>query len=277
MKFRFHSCSALPLLISLSFGAPFAGFAQDVLPTSKILVISREYTKLGKDGAPHQMVEGAYPRALAAGKISNYYYAAVSLSGPSRALFFHGYSSFADMAAANKAATSDSTLSATLDRTNAADADLLSSKDYSVWVKRDDLSLNPGFRVGARYEEISQFVVRPGHYTEWEELVKMVIDGYKKGVPGAHWGTFEEAYGPTGGIFLVITTIKAASELDAEEAQGKQFEEAMGTDGMKKMQELEAACVESRQNNLFVIDPKMSYPPEAWVKAEPDFWMPGKK
>ena len=86
----------------------------------------------------------------------------------------------------------------------------------------------------------------------------------------------DEAYGTTGGVFLVITTIKAATELDAEEAQDKQFEEAMGTDGMKKMQELEAACVESRQTNLFVIDPKMSYPPEAWVKADPDFWMPGR-
>ena len=277
MKFRFHCISALPLLISLSFGAPFAVLAQDVLPTAKVLVISREYTKLGKDGAPHQMVEGAYPRTLAAGKIPNHYYAAVSLSGPPRALFFHGYSSFADMAAEQKAATSDSTLSATLDRTNAADADLLSSKDYSVWVKRDDLSLNQGFRVGTRYEEITQFVVRPGHHQEWEELVKMVIDGYKKGVPGAHWGTYEEAYGTTGGVYLVITTIKAATELDAEEAQDKQFVEAMGTDGMKKMQELEAACVESRQTNLFVIDPKMSYPPEAWVKADPDFWMPGKK
>jgi hypothetical protein len=277
MKFRFHCSSTLPLLISLSFGAPFAVLAQDILPSPKVLVISREYTKLGKEGAPHQAVEGAYPNALAAGKVPNHYYAAVSLSGPSRALFFHSYSSFADMAAAQKAATSDSTLSATLDRTNSADADLLSSKDYSVWVKRDDLSLNPGFRVGSRYEEITQFVVRPGHYTEWEELVKMVIAGYKKGVPGAHWGTYDEAYGTTGGVFLVITTIKAATELDAEEAQDKQFEEAMGTDGMKKMQELEAACVESRQTNLFVIDPKMSYPPEAWVKADPDFWTAGKK
>ncbi len=272
MKFPFRCRAALPLLMLLSCSAPFALFAQDVIPTAKVLVISREFTKPGKDGAPHQMVEGAYPRALAAGKIPNRYYALVSLSGPPRALFFHGYSSFADMAAEGRGASSDSTLSATLDRTNAADGDLLSSKDYSVWVKRDDLSLDPGFRVGARYEEISQFKIRPGHYKEFEELVKLVTDGYKKGVPGAHWGTYEQAYGTSGTAFLVITTIKSATELDAEEAQGKQFEEALGADGMKRMQELEASCVESRQTNLFFIDPKMSYPPEAFVKAEPDFW-----
>ena len=27
-------------------------------------------------------------------------------------------------------------------------------------------------------------------------------------------------------------------------------------------------------DNLFQISPKMSYPPESWVKAEPDFWKP---
>jgi hypothetical protein len=227
MKFPFRCSAALPLFMSISCSAPFALLAQDVIPTAKVLVISREFTKPGKDGTPHQMVEGAYPRALAAGKIPNRYYALVSLSGPPRALFFHGYSSFADMAAEGRGATSDSTLSATLDRTNAADGDLLSSKDYSVWSKRDDLSLDPGFRVGARYQEVMQFVIRPGHYREWEELVKLVIDGYKK-VPGAHFGTYEEAYGSPGSGYLVLISVKSAADLDAEEGRGKQFEEALG-------------------------------------------------
>ena len=277
MKLLFRRRAALPLLLSLSFGASFALLAQDVLPTAKILVISREYTKPGKDGAPHQAVEAAYPRALGASKSPGHYYALVSLSGPSRALFFHGYSSFAEWAEQHKTATSDPTLSAAIDRADAADGDLLSAKDYSVWTKRDDLSLNPGFRVGARVEEIYQYVIRPGHSQEWEELVKIVMDGYKKGVPSAHWGVYEEAYGSPGGGFLVIITHKSAAELDAAEAEDKQFIEAVGADGMKKLDELEAACVESRQRNLFVIDPKMSYPPEAFVKADPDFWNAAKK
>ena len=277
MKLLFHRRATLPLLMSLSFGAPFALFAQDVLPTAKILVISREFTKPGKDGAPHQMVEAAYPRALAASKIPSYYYALTSLSGPPRALFFHGYSSFAEWAEDHKSAVSDSTLSAAIDRADVADGDLLSAKDYSVWTKRDDLSLNPGFRVGARVEEIYQYIIRPGHSQEWEELVKLVQDGYKKGVPGAHWGVYEEAYGSPGGGFLILITRKSAAELDAGEGEEKQFVEAMGAEGLKKLDELEAACVESRQRNLFVIDPKMSYPPEAMVKADPDFWKPSSK
>jgi hypothetical protein len=276
MKLPICSRSIWPLFLTFCLTAPVALLAQeDVLPTTKILVISREYTKPGKDGAPHQAVEGVYPKAFAGSK-GNHYYAAVSVSGPSRALFFHGYDSFAEWAAERMTAVTPA-MADTLDRTNAADGDLLSSKDYSVWTKRDDLSLNPGFRVGSRMEEIMQFFIRPGHTQEWEQLVKMVIEGYKKGVPGSHWGVYQMAYGTPGGAFLVIITHKSAAELDAAEADSKKFEEAMGADGIKKLDELEAACVESRQSNLFVIDPKMSNPPEAFVKAEPAFWKPAAK
>jgi hypothetical protein len=51
----------------------------------------------------------------------------------------------------------------------------------------------------------------------------------------------------------------------------------MGEDGMKKLNELETAAIESRQSNLFAFNPKMSYPPDAWVKADPDFWKPKAK
>ena len=72
--------------------------------------------------------------------------------------------------------------------------------------------------------------------------------------------------------YLLLTTVKSATDIDAEFASNKQFVEAMGEDGMKKLAQVEAACVEARQDNLFVFDPKMSYPPEAIMKADPDFW-----
>ena len=74
--------------------------------------------------------------------------------------------------------------------------------------------------------------------------------------------------------FIFITTVKSGADIDGEFASGKRFEAAMGPDGLKKLDELAAACIESEQTNLFEIDPKMSYPPDAFVKAEPDFWKP---
>ena len=75
-------------------------------------------------------------------------------------------------------------------------------------------------------------------------------------------------------IFLVITAMKSASEIDRSFAQGKEFEAAMGEDGMKKLSELSAAAIESTQSNLFAFNPRMSYVSDDWVKADPDFWKP---
>jgi hypothetical protein len=265
----FRRMAALPLLASLACSSSTLLFAQDILPSAKLLVISREYTKPGKDGAPHQAVEGAYPKALAAGKVPNHYYAAVSLSGPPRVLFFHGYDSYAEWA--DQRQGTDPLLASTLARTTAADGDLLSSKDYSVWAKRDDLSLNPGFRVGARVEVIIQYRVRPGHAEEFEDLVKLYTQGYE-GVAGMHWGTYEEIYGSPGNTFLVIITHKSAAELDTEDENDKKFADALGAEGLKKLAALEASCLESKQADLFFIDPKMSYPNEKMLKADPEFW-----
>ncbi len=276
MKLSFRGpLAACPLLLSVFVSAPLALSAQEngILPSPKFLVIDREFVKPGRDGAAHQAAEGAFIRAMAASKTpASHYYAAVALSGPSRALFMYSYPSIAAIEAEHMAIDADPVLSAALDRATQSDGDLLSATDSSTWAQRPDQSLNQGFRVGSHYVEISQFIVRPGHRKEWDELVKLVIAGYKKGVPDAHWGMYEEVYGSPGSGFLVISTVKSAADLDNEFASGKKFEEAMGEDGLKKLEALEASCVESRMTNLFWIDPKMSNPSEAMTKADPDFW-----
>ncbi len=275
MKLPFaRPSAALPLLLCVVSSAPITLLAQDVLPNSKVLVVAREFTKPGRDHGAHEKTEAGFVSASAASKVSSRYFAATSLSGPQRALFFYAYPSFAAWEAENKAIGQDTTLTTALDAANLADGDLLSSSDQSVWVFRDDMSLNPGFRVGARLEEITSFMVKPGHDKDWEDLVKLVKDAYQKGVPDAHWGMWQEAYGSPGDGYIVIVTMKSAAEIDANFASGKKFVDAVGPDGMKKMAELEASCIESEQTNLFMIDPKMSYPSDAMIKAEPDFWKP---
>jgi hypothetical protein len=276
MKLSFSRQSvALPvLLLGFVSGTTQTASAQDksIISSPKVLTITREFTKPGKDGSSHQKTEGAFVHAMAQYKAADHYYAVTSLSGPSRALFLSSYPSFAALESTHKSVESNAPLSAALDSANIADGDLLSSTESSMWVQREDLSLNPGFRVGSRIEEITQFRIKPGHFKEWEDLVKLVLEGYKKGIPDAHWGAYEEAYGSPGGGFLIIVTMKSAAEIDANFAAGKKFEEAMGEDGMKKMAQLEASCVESEQTNLFRIDPKMSYPTDEMVQADPGFW-----
>jgi hypothetical protein len=40
------------------------------------------------------------------------------------------------------------------------------------------------------------------------------------------------------------------------------------------MHELEQDSIQDSDSQLFEINPKQSYPPDAWVKDNPDFWKP---
>ncbi|HZQ43154.1 MAG TPA: hypothetical protein VFA99_07870 [Acidobacteriaceae bacterium] len=249
--------------------------AQESVPTygpSKYLVINREFTKPGRDGAAHQATEAAYMRAAAAGKAPFHYVAFTSLTGPNRALFLSGYDSMEAVEAEHKSMSQ--ALQTSLDKAMVADGEQLSGTDESVWMVDADLSQNTdGPRVGSRYMIIREFVVKPGHTGDWEAAVKLVLDGYKKADVGAHWSTYRMIFGnSTGPTYLVLTSVKSMSELDAMYANDPKFMEAMGEDGMKKLEGLEAKGIESEKTNFFIIDPKMSIPTEQMIKAEPEFW-----
>src|SRR5262249_19686394 len=120
----------------------------------------------------------------------------------------------------------------------------------------------------------SLFQVRPGHGKEWADLVKLVIGGYEK-IAGAHWAMYQVAYGQqTSPTYAVFIPRKSAAEIDHAFVEDKDFVAALGDDGMKKLLELEEVAVESSQTNLVAFNPTMSYPPDEWVKADPDFWKP---
>ena len=248
--------------------------ANDMDAPAKVLVIDREFTKPGKGGGIHEKGESAFINALTAAKWQSHYFAAKSLSGRPRALFFFQYPSFEAWEKDNHAADKNPTLGAALDRASVADGELLNDFDQGVFTYDPDLSLHTeGGIVHSRYFEISQYKVKPGHRAEWQELVKLYIKGFS-GIPTANWATFESYYGAdNGGMYLSITKMTSLAEDDASMNDDAKFAKAMGADGMKKVRELTAACLESQSTNLFEFKPAMSYPSEEWIKADP-FWKP---
>jgi hypothetical protein len=275
----------LPVVLCTMSVAPRLARAQDdgANGPPKVLVIQREMMKPGRAGSMHEKTEGAFVAAIKANHLDIHYLALTSQSGPDRALFLSGYASMAAWEDEHKAVGKDAAAAAALDRADVVDGDLLAEQAQSVWLRDDELSMNQHDLKGDRYMQISQYFVKPGHVAEWEELVKLVKQGYAKGVPEASWTIFEQRYGPSGNAYIVVTPMKSLSEVDGMLGSGKAFADAMGESGMKKMGQLEAACVESWQMNLFTFSPKMSNPPEQWVKDEPDYWgtkkmmMPMKK
>ncbi len=238
----------------------------------KVLNIAREFTRPGKAGSTHEKAESAFVQAMRNAKWPTHYLAMESLTGKPRALFFTGYDSFEAMEKDVMATQKNETLSSALERAEIADGELLSDSDTGDFVFREDYSLRPETDVAhMRYFDISLFHVRPGHEKEWDTLVKMYTKGFER-IADTHWVTYEQVYGQQGGTFIVITPMKSAAEIDRNAAQGKQFEEAMGAEGMKKIAELSAATIESSTSNLFAFNPRMSYASDEWVKADPDFW-----
>ncbi len=240
----------------------------------KVLVIGREYTKPGKSGAAHEKTESAFVQAMKRAKWPTHYLAVESLSGKSRALFLTGYDSFEAWEKDISAQQKNATLAADLTRAWAGDGELLSDTDGGVFRFSADYSLRPAVDIPhMRYFEIGRYQVKPGHDKEWDDGMKMVLAAYEK-IPGTHWACYSSVYGNPDTTYIFFTPLKSASEIDKEIGQSKDFEAAMGAEGMTRLGELSAASIQESQTNLFVFNPRMSYPSDDWVKADPDFWSP---
>jgi hypothetical protein len=271
---KIASYSLVSVFIFAALALAAAQEATDTVPPPKVLAVFREFVKPGKGGSLHEKAESAFVQAYARAKWPQHYFTVNSLTGKPRALFLIGYPTFEAWEKDNQAQQKNPTLSAALDRASMADGELLSEADGSILVYNEEQSLRGPVDIAhMRYFEIYVYRIRPGHRNEWDELVKLVKSAYDK-VPNVHWATYEADYGLEGQNFVIFIPLKSASEIDKGFEDDKQFAANLGADGLKRLAELEAACVEHSQRNLFQFSPKMSYPPDEWVKADPDFWKP---
>lgn len=274
MKKLTGMCAGLCVLLSGVSAMVAQDSSSAMVGPPKVLVIQREFLKPGKSGMVHEKSESAFVNAFSSAKWPTHYFAAQSMSGRPRVLFIMGYPSFEAWEKDNQAMAKNATLSAAIDKSGASDGDLLSEFQQSVFTFDPDNSLRTGDIVHSRYFEISQYHIKPGHRKEWMELVKMYHDGFEKAVPNANWALFSSYYGEdNGGLYIAISKLTSLAENDASMGDGKKFSDSMGASAMKKVAELTASCVESEQTNLFEFKPKMSYPQDEWIKADP-FWKP---
>lgn len=274
---RKRTLVSLCSFLCVGTGVPARMLAQadDATQAPKILSTIREVTKPGKEGAAHERTEAAFVRALSAGKGKMHYIALTAMTGQPRALFMSGYPSFDALEQERKSV--GPALETALDQANQADGELLSETSSAVWMRRDDISENTaGMPVGTRYLEVEQITVKPGHRMQFEQLAKMFTENYKKSDPDAHWTAYQMVFGNTpatpGPVYLILSSHKSLGEIDTAMMNSRRFAESMGEDGMKKMAELEADCLQGQLVNIFLVNPKMSTPPEAMAKAEPGFW-----
>jgi hypothetical protein len=269
---RVLSCS---VVVCLMFSAAELLLAQEqVVPPPKVLMIYREFLKPGKAGTAHEKAEAAFVNAVISAKSSQHYLAMDSLTGQPRSLFFFGYDSFEAIEKDNMATQKNAVLSSALDRASAADGDLLASQEGTAFVYNEEQSFHAPVEIAKmRYMEIYRFSVKPGHDKEWEALVNLYHNAYDKALPDSHWAVYDAWFGRnSGGSHVLLVPMKSLSEIDKSFGEDKKVEAALGEDGQKKAAELQAACVQESEVNVFAFNPRESYLDEAWVQADPTFW-----
>jgi len=264
--------------LSAAMAGSLVASAQDAPSTSSIpmvLQIIREYVKPYKGGMAHDKTEAGISAAFAKAKFPYYYVGLTSMSGPSRGLYLTQYSSFADWEKGNKIVEKNPTLNAEVEKASVADGENLTSVDTGVFTYDADLSFHPHADIShGRYMELIAFQVKPGHRKDWEKIVAIVKAAHEKAGTSAHWAMFEPAYGREDGDYIALTSLKSMAEIDTDFMDGKKFGEALGEEGMKKLDELFAATVTSSHSELFAVNPRQSYVNPDWVAADPDFWKP---
>ena len=168
-----------------------------------------------------------------------------------------------------KASQQDATLAAAV----TADAEMLDSYRTSIYTLRDDLSLHATRDVAQmHYFDVTILRVKPGHQHDFDALSKMYMDAYGT-TPDANWATYQDMYGDeSGDRYILISLMKSLGELDQQMTTDKKVMAGMSADQMKKMGDLAASTIESAESHLFVINPKMSYASDRWIKADPSFW-----
>jgi hypothetical protein len=257
------------LTIAATCGWSRAQLVQDGPP--KVLVISVEDVKPGKAGAIHQRTESAFAKAARDANSKNYHLGLISMSGSSRAAFLFGYDSFEQWEQMDGEAAASPQFAAALDRAWVADGDLLTDYQRSAYRLRPELSYGPSVKIALmRYFDVGRYKLRAGHEAEFAEAVKMWGAAMGKLDTDLGWSGYQSMLGKeNGGVVLIFTPMKSLSALDRIFGN---IDKLPQDDSSKRMGELFASSIETRQHNLFKFSPALSYPPPEWVKEDPGFW-----
>ncbi len=268
--------ATLLLVVGVVLGVAQAAIAQQAMAPPKVLVIAREVEKPGKRAA-HEKWEAGWPAAFAKAKWPVHYLAAASLTGEPRVLFLTGYGSMADWEKDNQAIEKNAALSAELARLAEKDADYITETRTGAFTYEPDISYPrvEGSLGTRRYFLIVSVHVKPGHGEHFNEVRKLIKAAHEKINATDHYAIFHNAAGVDANLYLIFIPMTSLAEWDKfPDIHGKEYQDALGEEGRKKVQEFNAQGVDKIEVQLLAFSPKMSYPLDDYVQADPDFWKP---
>jgi hypothetical protein len=260
-------------LAALSAGGALAVFAQEQGPPP-VIQIQRELVKEGKFAA-HEKTEAAYVRAFRKADFPGHYLALSPLSGANEVWFIEAFPSF-EMSEKWQGESEKQPLKSAIEEADAQDG-ALRERSNSMWaVYRPQLAYRADkLDVGKmRFVRVFTYHVRLGHTAEFMAEAAVVIRAYDRANADRSFLGYEVKAGAPAGTFLFLEGLTSLKPLDDADALNQAFASALGADGLKKLNEFDAAAVSLEEVNLFQVSPKMSYVSKTTEDEDPAFWRP---
>ncbi len=247
----------------------------DMEKPAPILVIYREDVKAGRV-ASHDELEANFARTYSRVPGAQYFLAMNSLSGPNQSWFLQPYTSLEEVQKESQASEhAPAAIRTALQRITSGEIDNLTSQQAIVTIYREDLSHNASIKKlpHCRYMEVVTYRVQPGHDREFAEAAKLVREAHEKANQPMPWATYEVFAGAPSGTYYVFRALDSLKDADptANETMMKAVDQAMGTEGSKKLMQLVADGHIMREVNFYSLNPKTSYAPPAFAAADA-FW-----
>ena len=114
--------------------------------------------------------------------------------------------------------------------------------------------------------------VKPGHSADLGNIAKAEAKAQASDAD-AHWAVFEKIYGQgSGSTYLVATPMKSLADVDTMIANRHKTRAMVGEGLTELVMSAEENSISMSESDLFAFAPKMSYVPDSWLTASPDFW-----
>jgi hypothetical protein len=112
--------------------------------------------------------------------------------------------------------------------------------------------------------------VRPGHNSDYFDLLKTINEARKTATSDTHAAVYEVTSGAPSGTFLTFILSKSLAEMDTANPALTQAT----VDVQQRINELVEKAVVETSSVIYAFNPKMSNPSEQIVAADPAFWKP---
>lgn len=242
-----------------------------------VLEILREDIKPGK-GSAHDAFETGYVQALTKANWPIYYLAMTTISGPSEAWFILTHDSFAGLEKGRQNLAKTPTLQRQLDQLDHQDGEFRANQRTMLAVFNKELSYHSE-RVAAsvpksRYFNVLTVRMRPGRDIEFNQAVRTYIAAAEKAKIEGGFATYQVISGAPGGTYLIFIPMKSLAEMDAEPANQRAINAALGMEEGQKLLKAVGESFLTEESAVFAFNPKTSYVSKEFASNDPDFWTP---